>query len=106
MGKIYALDKRTGNLLWNIDAHVLSNVGTNKSQIYFLTNDGYLKVLDLNTGQEITKLEFSPTSLEPNSPPSGNIIGAYYLWVDTENSIVTISFGDSCQLAAFKVEIP
>jgi outer membrane protein assembly factor BamB len=105
-GSIYGLDKSTGNLLWKLDEHVISNVASNKSQLYFLTTDGFLKVLDVNSGQEITKLEFTPTSFEPNSPPSGNIIGAYDIWVDSQNEIIVVSFGDSCQLMAFKLGIP
>ena len=105
-GSIYGLDKSTGDLLWKLDEPVISNVISNKSQLYFLTNDGYLKVLDINSGQEITKLEFTPASFELDSPPSGNIIGAYDIWVDSENDTLIMSFGDSCQLMAFKLAIP
>ena len=100
------MDKKTGSLLWRVDGHAISNVASSKSRIYFLANDGYLKVLDINSGQEITKLGFSPASFEPNSPPSGNIIGAYDLWVDSENDIIVLSFGDSCQLMALKLQMP
>ena len=48
LGSIYGLDKKTGTLLWKVDAHTISNVAVNKSKLYYLANDGYLKVLDLN----------------------------------------------------------
>lgn len=102
-GSIYGLDKIIGNLLWKVDADAISNVAVDGTQIYFLTTDGYLKVLDMNNGQEIAKLEFAPASFEPNSSPSGNIIGAYNLWVDSQRDVVVVSFGDSCQLIALKV---
>lgn len=106
MGSIYSLDKGTGKLLWKLDENVISNIAVNKSDLYFVTNDGYLKMLDMNSGQEIAKLEFVPASFEPNSPPSGNIIGAYDLWVDSQNDIAVVSFGDSCQLMAIKLQTP
>ena len=105
MGRIYGLDKRTGNLLWNVDAHAISNVTASKSKLYLLAGDGHLKVLDINNGQEIAKLEFSPASFESNSPSTSNIIGAYNVWVDSENDILLVSFGDSCQLSSFKLHI-
>ena len=103
-GNIYGLDKHTGELLWNINSQVISNVATDESHLYFFTNDGYLTILDINTGQRIERLEFSSASYELNSPPSGNIIGAYNLWVDSQNDIVVVSFGDSCQLMALKIQ--
>jgi len=105
-GSIYGLDKKTGNLLWKLDEHVISNVAANKSQLYFLTNDGYLKVLDMNNGREITKLEFTHAPFELSSSSSDNIIGAYNIWVDSQNDIVVVSFGDSCQVMGIKLEIP
>ena len=83
---------------------MISNVATDESHLYFFTNDGYLTILDINTGQRIERLEFSSASYELNSPPSGNIIGAYNLWVDSQNDIVVVSFGDSCQLMALKIQ--
>jgi outer membrane protein assembly factor BamB len=106
LGSIASLDKKTGNLLWKADAHPISNIASSKSHIYFLTNDGYLKVLDLNSGQEVTKFELSPGSFELNNSPSGNIIGAYNLWVDSQNDIIVVSFGDSCQLMGIKLQLP
>lgn len=105
-GNIYGLDKETGNLIWSIDEHAISNVTMNRSHLFVLTNDGYLKVLDINNGQELTKLKFMPGLFETNSPPSGNIIGAYDLWVDLQNDILIASFGDSCQLMALKSNFP
>jgi len=108
MGSVYSFDKETGELLWklNEDEHVISNMIADKSYLYFLTNDGYLKVLDLGNGKEIAKLGFTPALFELNSPPSVNIIGAYDLWVDSENDILVVSFGDSCQLISFKLQVP
>jgi outer membrane protein assembly factor BamB len=105
MGSVYSVDKGTGKLLWKLDEHTISNVVANKSQLYFLTKDGYLKVLDMNNGQEITKLEFTHAPFALNSPSSDNIIGAYNIWVDSQKDIVVVSFGDSCQVMGIKLEI-
>jgi outer membrane protein assembly factor BamB len=103
---IYGLDKSTGTLKWKVNAQIISNIAADESRLYFLTNDGYLKVLDMKSGQEIEKLEFNPLSFALNNPSSENIIGAYDLWVDAENDIIIVSFGDSCQLMALKYSLP
>lgn len=106
-GTLFALDKLTGNLIWNMDAHTISNVVVNKSKLYFLANDGFLKVLDVNNGQETAKLEFAPASFQLTTPSAQEIlIGAFNIWVDSDNDILTVSLGDSCQLMGFKLEAP
>lgn len=106
-GNIYGLDKKDGTLLWKANTHIISNIAVNKSKLYYLANDGYLKVLDLNTGLEIAKVEFAPTPFQLIDPSAENIlIGAYNLWADSDNDILTVSLGDSCQLMGFKINEP
>jgi outer membrane protein assembly factor BamB len=103
-GNIYVLDKETGNLLWNSEAKVLSNLAAGTSQLYFLTTDGYLKVLNIREGQEVQKLEISSTPFGVNSPRSDTAIGVYNIWVSPQNQTVIFSLGDSCQLIALELE--
>jgi outer membrane protein assembly factor BamB len=105
-GSIYQINKKTGDLVWMLDAHTISNVAIDTSRAYFLTSDGYLKVLDQKSGQEIQTLEFSPASFTVNSPTLDKPIGAYDIWVDSQNGILVLSLGDSCQLKAFKINLP
>jgi len=106
-GNIYGLDKKNGTLVWKVATHIISNVAVNRSKLYYLANDGYLKVLELSTGQEIAKVEFAPTPFQLIDPATENIlIGAYNLWVDSENNILTVSLGDSCQFMGFKINEP
>jgi outer membrane protein assembly factor BamB len=105
-GNIYVIDKKTGDLVWTLEAHTISNVAIDATRLYFLTKEGYLKVLDQNSGQEIQKLEFLPASFNLNSPSSDTIIGAYDIWVDSLNNIVVVSLGDSCQLMGIKQIVP
>lgn len=103
-GNIYSLDKKTGNLIWMLDVYSISNVAMDMSRLYFLTKDGYLKVLDMRSGQEIEKLEFSPASFQLST--SNKIVGGYNVWVDPQTEIVIVSLGDSCQMMALKFQLP
>lgn len=49
-------------------------------------------------GKETGKVEVSPDSFEPNSPPSSYIISAYDVWVDLQIGNAIASFGNSCQV--------
>ena len=103
-GNIYSLDKGTGNLIWKLNANVISNIAADTSQLYFLTADGYLKVLNISGGQELQKLKISSTSFSINSSSSNIAVGVYNIWVDPLNQTVIFSLGDSCQLMALKIE--
>jgi outer membrane protein assembly factor BamB len=103
---ITGLDKRTGSLLWNLHTHVISNIATDNSYLYFLTNEGNIEVHNLSNGEEVAKLEFVPAAFELDSPSSNNMVGAYNLWADSQNNNLVVSFGDSCQLMSFKIQMP
>lgn len=103
-GNIYSLDKENGNLIWRSDANVLSNLAADTSQLYFLTKDGYFKVLNIDDGKELQQLEISSTPFAVNSPRSDIAIGGYNLWADSQGQTVIFSLGDSCQLIALRLE--
>jgi len=103
-GNIYALDKESGNLIWKLGTNVLSNVAADTSRLFFLTKDGYLKVLDIGDGQELQNLQISSTPFSVNSPRSDIAIGVYNIWADSQDQTVIFSLGDSCQLMALKLD--
>jgi outer membrane protein assembly factor BamB len=103
-GKVYALNKDNGELIWSQDFQILGNLATDTSRLFFLTETGYLKVIDLKSGQELQELAFSPGAFQVST--SDKIVGGYNVWADAQTEIVIVSLGDSCQLMAIKLETP
>jgi outer membrane protein assembly factor BamB len=103
-GSVYAIDKSNGKILWRNDAKVISNLCSLGENLYFLTLDGYLMVVDRQTGSEVEKLEFSP---HPFVLPTAEWrLGGYYVASDPTNNIIAVSLGDSYQLFALKINNP
>lgn len=101
-GKVYAINKNNGEIRWKSNAEAISNVVLLGENIYFLSLDGYLLVLDHQTGSEVTNLEFSP---RPFILPTAEWrLGGYYLASDPVNNIIVVSIGDSYQLFALRVQ--
>lgn len=98
-GNIYALDKKTGKLLWST-ANIISNVvdSPEKQSIYALGEDGSLLAFNEHTGEESIIGKFS-------SPPfvsGGQASVGYQLAYDQSEHILIISLGDSSQLFALR----
>jgi outer membrane protein assembly factor BamB len=102
-GNIYGLDKENGNLIWKKETNIISNIAADTSQLYFLTKDGYLEVLNISSGQEIYKFGISLTGFNNNLADSTVAVGVYNIWMDSQNNIAIFSLGDSCQLIGFKL---
>lgn len=103
-GKVYAIDKFNGAIRWISETDVISNVALLGKNIYFLSQNGYLIVLDKQTGLGVAKLEFSP---RPFILPTAEWrLGGYYVASDPVNNIVVVSIGDSYQLFALKINSP
>ena len=103
-GNVYAIDKHNGAILWKSDTNAISNVCLLGNNLYFLTLDGYLMVLNRQTGLEVEKLEFSP---RPFILPTAEWrLGGYYVASDPTNNIIAVSLGDSYQLFALKITNP
>jgi len=103
-GSVYAIDKISGEILWKNDANAISNLCSLGNNLYFLTLDGYLMVLDRETGLEVAKLEFSPHPFILPTPEWR--LGGYYVTSDPTNNIIAVSLGDSYQLFALKINNP
>jgi len=103
-GNIYSLDKENGDLIWKLDTNIISNITTDTSRLYFLTMDGYLKVLNINNGQELQKFEISSTPFSNNLSDSNIAVGVFNIWIDSQNKTAIFSLGDSCQLIGIKLK--
>jgi outer membrane protein assembly factor BamB len=101
-GNVYAINRNNGEILWKNNAKAISNPCPLGSNLYFLTWDGYLMVVDRISGQEVAKLEFS--SYPFLLPTAGVNSGGYYVAADPENNVVFISLGDSYQLFALEIK--
>lgn len=99
---IYAINRSTGAVVWKKDINVISNIEPQNSELYVLTLDGYLTVLDQQTGQEVNKMQFTAVPFLLND--SQTTSGGYYISADIENKIIVASLGDSCQLMAIKLQ--
>jgi outer membrane protein assembly factor BamB len=103
-GSVYAIDKNDGEILWKNDSDAISNLCFWGDNLYFLTWDGYLMVLNQETGLEVAKLEFSP---RPFILPTAEWrLGGYYVTSDPINNVIAVSLGDSYQLLALKINNP
>ena len=100
---ISAINRSTGVVVWKKDLNIIiSNVVAQNSELYFLTVDGFLIVLDQQTGQEIGKMQFTSAPFLLNDTQYA--IGGYYVSADTDNKIIIVSLGDSCQLFGVKLQ--
>ena len=103
ISNLYALNKKTGEVLWKKDFQIISNIEVKDNRIYFITLNGYLVVLDQKNGTEMVSINLSP---EPFILPYSNVdgvIGAYSVVADPKNNVVVVSLGDSCQLLALQI---
>ena len=102
LGSVYALDRKSGVLLWETSG-IISNVVHSSSHhsIYALRKDGKLVAFDDKTGNEQIVASFTsvPFILAGNEK-----VGGYQIAYDEDNAMLFLSLGDSGQLFAFKEE--
>ncbi len=104
-GQIQALDKTTGDVLWEtkrptslLDVeNVVSNFSVTEEYLFYLTQDAQLRVLDKFTGESIGWVNFSNSLLS-----LGDDIAEYYFEVAADSDHVALFFADSWQLFVFK----
>ncbi|MBL8076362.1 MAG: PQQ-binding-like beta-propeller repeat protein [Anaerolineales bacterium] len=101
---IYVLDKNEGTLIWRSQARIISNVAVDDSRVFFLTSEGRLSVLDVNTGSVIHSLEFSATPFQVSTADSS--IGGYYVRMNPQTKELIVSLGDTCQVMAVEFDRP
>jgi outer membrane protein assembly factor BamB len=102
LGSVYALDRKSGNLLWKTSG-VISNVvySVRQHSIYALTEDGNLVAFDDETGNKHIIASFTSVPFFLIGDEGG---GSYHVAFDEEEYILFVYTGDSKQLFAFQEE--
>ena len=93
-GIIIGLDITTGNSLWQYE-RVYSNVAVNNSTAFFVNKDGQLLAVNIETGEEIGRLQFPYHS---SSSPFSSVFH-----VASSENYVLVHTGDGQQLIAFSI---
>ena len=95
---VYAIDQNSGEILWKISQNVHSNLFVLGEKIYFLSFDGSLVTIRRNTGEEISRVMFSPAfDLDKQN-------GGYFICGDPTNNVLAVSFGDNSQIMGLKMK--
>lgn len=95
IGKIFSVDRDSGQLIWDTDENVLGSFAVSESRLYYLSLDGYLIGLNLETGVRETTAKFSPNELyNPNA--------SYQVAYDGLTRNILLLLGDSAQMFALK----
>lgn len=108
-GYVFALDKLTGKIIWRYDdSPIVSNITLGESLddhlVYFLTFDSKLLALDANSGDVVGEIQFAPvknSSTDFHYKPEA-VFNRYPFYVTSSNDIVSVFWGDSRQLLAFR----
>jgi outer membrane protein assembly factor BamB len=99
-GKIYSIDQYIGKVNWVTSQDALSNLCLLGETIYFTSFDGSLVAINRYTGDEISRVKFSPQfDLDKQ-------ISDYYVACDPTSNVLVISFGDNNQIMGLKVINP
>ena len=98
LGKVFAIDLATGEILWSSPRNIVSNVTAANNVAYYLTEESHLIAVDIITGERVGSVEFSPkiTALEPIDQVNEDFYVAAY------NEIIVVYFGSGSQLFAFR----
>ena len=102
LGSVYALDRKSGDLLWETSG-IISNVVYSAPQhsIYALREDGNLVAFDEETGNEQVIASFTSVPFNLIGDEGG---GSYQVAYDEKEHILVVYTGDSNQLFAFQEE--
>lgn len=96
-GFLNAIDRYTGDLLWRIDKHIISNIAVDGQVVFFLTDNAELVAANITTGEAIASLYFKPSFSEDFDFNNQFQVAAH-------NNIVAIYFADNRQLFVFRFQ--
>ncbi|NIR25765.1 MAG: PQQ-binding-like beta-propeller repeat protein [Gammaproteobacteria bacterium] len=99
---VRAVDRQTGEILWQMEDGIISNVAATETVLYLLRRDRRLLGLDTRTGKVVTSVQFEPSPITSKDVDRG-FMGGYYVAVDKEAGRLYAYLGDSAQLFAFKI---
>ncbi len=94
-GQVKVLDRRTGEILWETENYVISNIVANESLVFFLTQSAELVALDIDSGKMIGSVKFSGQEIKQEDGL------AFFVAANREQ--VFVYLGDSRQLIAFSI---
>lgn len=97
---IYSIDQYVGKVNWMISQDILSNLCIIGDKIYFTNRDSYLVAINRYSGNEISRVKFSPQfDLDKQ-------IGSNSVACDTTNNVLAIAFGDNTEIMGLKILNP
>jgi outer membrane protein assembly factor BamB len=99
-GTAYAIDRFTGQVLWQTTPDVVSNLLLSNGRLFLLTSNGVLASLDPATGKATELIRFEPSPL-----PLGGDTAGYYVAISKQHSILVVYMGASTQLMAFDLNV-
>jgi outer membrane protein assembly factor BamB len=99
IGRLLALDRSSGELIWQTGANVISNVAASETRAYVLRQIGDLVGLDSQTGTPVMHIQFET---RPFRLSYEGTLGGYHVAYDEDADVVIGALGDSYQLFAFK----
>jgi outer membrane protein assembly factor BamB len=101
-GNAYALDRKTGALLWSVSGAIGNPVySLNQNVVYVLCEDGSLKSVQIENGEQDIVGKFSPAPFVIGGVESYH----YGLAYDAENDLLMVYLGDSRQLIALSTQV-
>ena len=93
---ITAVRKNDGEIIWQFEQNVVSNVAVGGNTTYFLTEHAELVAIDTQTGKILNSLNFTPNFSENFDFVNTSI------YVAADGDIVAIYFEDTRQLSIFR----
>lgn len=99
MGKVYAVDRFTGEVKWISPKNVISTVAQSDDRLFFFTDTGSLLGVDKESGQTELSVKFSH---EIFSHPPVETISNCEVAYDSSDHSVYLLLGESAQLFAFQ----
>ena len=98
VGPIYALDAATGHTLWEKE-DVVSNVAVSNSIAFYVTIDGEVMAVDVQTGETTGRLKLDTDKLIARDMDTNE---RFRYYVEAVDDMVFVYFGDTWQLFAFR----
>jgi len=103
-GQLFVLDEATGEIVWHTEPlnslthpeRIVSNITIADAVVYYLTQDSQLRALNIDTGEVIGAIEFTPSLFT-----LGTNVKNYRYDVAANDNFVAVYFGDSDQLFSF-----
>ncbi len=99
-GKIYCLEPTIGKVKWQTEYIAASNLVVAEDLVFFLTKDGQLQALDLQTGELRYFVRFDTDRFILSGEAH---IGGYNVAYDPQTKLIFAQLGDSAQLFAFQI---